>query len=225
MFDVFPWHVHRKWRRWVHWSIQGDSAARFGEETHRGWKKVGFDQDLQKKIGKCMNYIKMIQKVWLRILFFGGHVYQIWPNQASEREVALKQELEAKVVAAEDRVLQSLGDWMNSLSKLTNERKTWWMIGGVLGQELVDFKGFLVPRSVDFLVAWEEEFGCQGANVFAGTKDRKRSKPPDTTSWGVCLVEASRKGLDVVCPCCRVGVKMDGFFNGKSHLFQWMIQG
>ena len=228
---------------------KGDSAARFGEETHRGWKvgqvrransiwrsrnqqkKVGFDQDLQKKIETCMNYIKMIQKVWLRILFFWGHVYQIWPNQASEREVALKQELEAKVVAAEDRVLQSLGDWtisglegcegLNSLSKLTNERKTWWMIDwGSFGARIGGVWGFLVPRSVDFLVGWEEEFGCQGANMFAGTKDRKRSKPPDTTSWGVCLVEASRKGLDVVCPCCRVG-----FFNGKSHLFQWMIQG
>eukprot|EP00435_Cladocopium_sp_Y103_P060302 s133_g22.t1 len=32
-------------------------------------------------------------------------------TEASEREVALKQELEAKVVAAEDRVLQSLGDF------------------------------------------------------------------------------------------------------------------
>ena len=72
---------------------------------------------------------------------------------------------------------------MNSLSKLTNERKTWWMIDwGSFGARIGGVWGFLVPRSVDFLVDWEEEFGCQGANVFTGTKDRKRSKPPDTTS-------------------------------------------
>ena len=69
---------------------KGDSAARFGEETHRGWKvgqvrransiwrsrnqqkKVGFDQDLQKKNRKMHELHQHDSKSLAEDLVFWG---------------------------------------------------------------------------------------------------------------------------------------------------------
>ena len=95
--------------------------------------------------------------------FFLGRVHtNCDASQASEREVALKQELETKVVAAEDRVLQRLGrraGMGRAQSMEVDQRKTGWDF----------FFGSFESNNDDFLGgdfgARIGGWGCLGAKV------------------------------------------------------------